>query len=216
MARTLWRIVSWCLAAALVSAGILTTARQFRWEGALPWLSEVALPLALLTSGAVLATINITVRVMQRRHARDLRRQIRGNLTAGTFRQIDAKRLLPYLKRRSVWAWQQYARLGSWKLVDDRLAIAELKRAAASGAIITTGRLSGSLDPSIIDGRDWGECIVETSYPGGMQIRRRWSFSGPQFSYYQVCVALADIRPVWPRASLTRRVLTEAWVWFKR
>jgi hypothetical protein len=184
-------------------------------EVAVPWLQWIALPLFFLTTAAVMTTIPVTKWVMDRRYARDLQRQVRQNLTVGTFREIDAAAALHHLLHESVWGWRQYAKLNSWAMVDG-LHVDEFERAALAGDIVTVARSSREGRTVVIERRVWqngriDKAVVRKTRGVTMKVR---SLGGTDV-YSQLAMAEADLMQVWPEASFGQRRWSRLWVWLK-
>ena len=222
MVRILWNLAYWFLVAALAFIGVrggpkLLPGDKPWQEIALPWLQAYGFAAVCLAAAAVLATIPITKWFLDRRHARDLQRQVRQNLTPGAFRETDAADALRYLLRESAWSWRKYAHLNSLEMVDG-LQLAEFERAALSGEIVTVGYSSEAGRVVVIDRRHWVGGRIEAStamVPHGVTMATsRAAYSRSTFS--QLAMASIDLEQVWPRAGVARRAWPRFWVWFKK
>ncbi len=215
--RALLRIAYWCLWAAVAVMGgrlALGTVPNQPWpEAAVPWLVQYWVPTALIVAAAVMATMSATKWFLDRHCARELRRQIRQNLTPGAFAETDIVEALRHLLQDSVWGWRQYARLNSWTMVDG-FHLDEFKRAALAGEILTVGYSSREGKVVCIERRDWGAIEINPQTLEARPQRLAVYLHKPTFS--DLAVATADLEQVWPRASVWRRRLTSLWVWSKK
>ncbi len=216
MGGALFKIAYWCVAAAcaLIGVRLAVGAPIQPWrEVMLPWLQYVGLPLAFLTTAAVMATIAITKWFLDRRYAKDVARRIRANPIPGTFAETDIIDALRYLLKESAWGWRSYAHLNSWEVVDSFL-LKEFRRAALTGDLLVLGFSSREGKTVPMDRRLWNGLEID---PGTLDARAPKSapyLEKPTFS--ELAIPTADLKQVWPRASILRRWWSLFWVRLKK
>lgn len=213
MGRALLRAAYWLALVALWLAGLI--AWQPPWAGAvmpwLDWIPRYEAATAILCLASAMTAIPIAVWLTERRHARDLQRQVRAHLTPGSFQEVDAESVLNYLSTQSAWAWNAYGRLNGWAMADH---FREFELAAARGDIITVGWSSREDKVALIERRFWIDGRINQSamlHGNGVVMN-----AGRSVTFSQIAVAAADVEVVWPRASRVRRVRISVWVWLKR
>jgi hypothetical protein len=207
MVWALFRLAYFCVVIALALIGVRLAAgdapdKPWR-EVMLPWLQYVGLPLAFFVTAAVLAVIPITKWFLDRRYARDIQRQIRQNLTPGSFAETDASAALQYLLHESVWGWKTYARLNFWTMVDG-LHRGEFERAALAGEIAVFGFGSREGKVARIERRLWKALRLDPA-----TLEARMPRSAPYLekpTYSELSVPTVELALVWPKASLARRL----------
>lgn len=215
-------IFAWRIANFLFSVALALMAGHFSprptMGDAVPWLETYWKPALLMAGAAFFAGVTVTLWLMERRQAKALQAYIRENPTSG-FPDTDAIKVLAYLRTKSAWAWKRYARLNFWEMVGQDDAVAEFKRAAGNGEVVTQGWLNGEAPSKRIDRNFWSEWHAEVRQVRGsetLRLRSPGRDVGTNPAFDRIGVANADIQQTWPQASLTRKALATAWVWAKR
>lgn len=113
------------------------------------------------------------------------------------FKVVLASDAYQYMITESVWGWRKYADDLYFETVSVD-AVQELARAAKADLVRTAGR-------------SWsGDRVV---YPDKWYWRKSYiwgnsNVNGPGYSVYHLSVSDADMRKVWPKASIARRLWT--------
>jgi hypothetical protein len=211
----LFRVAYWCVVVAclLIGARLAAGDPNKPWQEVIvPWLQFIGLPLLLFATAAIMTTIPLTKWFLDRRHARDLQRQIRQNLTPGSFRETHAAEALRYLLHESAWGWKTYARLNYWTMVDG-MHFGEFERAALAGeiAVFGFGSREGKVAP--IERRMWKALRLDPETLEARMTRSAVYLEKPTYS--ELAVPTMELELVWPKASAVRRWCSWLWVTLK-